>query len=206
MRTLPHIQAVLDRLYPGVKLRYNYEQYVWVLTDRFTFEGGAPAPDVLAKPTAMLRGCVGDQAVNEGVVAVFQDPDTKERWEPHLDLVLGFLNIAFHGNQLESINQVVDDMETEEDFAEALPKQKEREAAREAAENAWRQAGSRRVITTGNGQYTDPRKVQRAIRKQAEEESRRDREIELAVMEQAAEGKVCLDYQSSPWGQRDGHA
>lgn len=211
-KTTKHIQDALDRLWPGLRLEYDWQHSTWVITEGFYYtDNGLPAKDLYVVPTDAMIPVSGLRPVNRGVLCrLVWKSDPLDDTHPGIpvppcrDLIISQLYRMFTNAREEGVSEQIDRLDQEE-LEVSLKRTSEYQAAyRDTAEQSWKRM-RRRVTSTADG-YTDNRKIERSIQKTMREEAQeeRNREADAAVRELASEGKVCLKYAGSLWDGADG--
>jgi hypothetical protein len=184
-----HIQKMLDRHRPGMKLQWNPRIGYWVLTDDL-FIKGQRTRRACYKPPGALVGIERYPFSRRSLVWVYGDTRTGERWEPVRDLLLNTLNRAMNGGRIWAREQFLDDFEAAEDAATLKAKKaaaaKKKDHLAEWFDRAVKGRGvfSRHCATTA-------KQVERDIERRRAEANRPDEEADAVANQMIAAGQFA---------------
>lgn len=188
----PHIQAELDRLFPGVRLEWNAHIGYWVLTTNLHHIDGTEAYDACYPAPGPLRGIEPYDWTNRAVVVVVGDLSTGERWPLHCERIVETMLRLYRGVKPAQIEEWMDEFEAREAKQEQRERAEQSKAAREAGAAAW--DGMKRSIFSRSGARTPwsyAKNVDKEFaRRQKAETSEQDAAAEAEVLRRARLGEA----------------
>lgn len=160
-RTIPHIQEALDRAFPGVKLEWSPKGY-FVLTDFVYGNDGSVASYFNYSTPRELQGLINSDRTNRVILVIFVDEDG-DPIAPSRDTIINGLYGGYHGARLDSINEMLDKLEHQEEHAGDAGIKQARDAGREMARITFdRHVG--KVYASASG-VTSQMKIRREMAK-----------------------------------------
>lgn len=137
MRAPRHIQAALDRFFPGVRLEWNGVYEWWILTQEAVYPDGMVVRNQKRPTPRLLRGIEPFAWTSRGALLFWGEIETLHREPLSLVGILETLRKYWNGGSKQEAAREIDRLEEGEEAAHARVKEQQRLEGRDRAGDAW---------------------------------------------------------------------